>query len=167
MSIELHKNNYVNQILQNETYLGYLKQNEEKEADRIFCHHDLSHFLDVARIGMILNLEEGYGLSQELVYAAALLHDIGRWKQYEDGEDHAAVSARLCGSILRGCGVSLDETDLIRQAIASHRDGSVKEEKSLRGLLYRADKLSRPCFGCKAEKDCNWKEDKKNQSLVI
>ncbi|MCR5283815.1 MAG: HD domain-containing protein [Lachnospiraceae bacterium] len=158
--------NYVNQILQNETYRGYLKQNEEKERERIFCHHDLAHFLDVARIGMIINLEEGYGLPQEFVYAAALLHDIGRWKQYEDGEDHAAVSARLCGPILTACQVPEDEADLIRGAIASHRDAAVRDEKSLRGLLYRADKLSRPCFGCRAEGACNWKADKKNRELI-
>ena len=164
---ELHNKDYVNRILLNETYRGFLKQNEEKEEERIFCHHDLSHFLDVARIGMILNLEEGYGLSQEVVYAAALLHDIGRWKQYEDGEDHASVSARLCGQILRECGADEETIDVIRSAIASHRDASVKEEKSLRGLLYRADKLSRPCFGCKAEAECNWKADKKNKELIL
>ena len=158
--------NYVNRILENDTYKSYLLQNEEKEKDRVFCHHDLSHFLDVARIGMILNLEDAYGLSQEMIYAAALLHDIGRWKQYEDGEDHALVSARLCPKILTECGFSQEQTDTIREAIASHRDASVKEEKSLRGLLYRADKLSRPCFGCKAEKACNWKAEKKNLQLL-
>ena len=51
-------------------------------------------------------------------------------------------------------------------AILQHRNESVKEEKNLRGVLYRADKASRACFACKAEPECNWKDDKKNRSVV-
>ena len=40
----------------------------------------MAHFLDVARIGTIIALEEGLKLDWEWIYAAALLHDceIGR-----------------------------------------------------------------------------------------
>ena len=34
------------------------------------------------------------------------------------------------------------------------------------GLLYRADKDSRPCFSCEAEADCNWKGSKKNLKIL-
>ena len=38
----------------------------------------MRHFLDVARLAWIAGLEQGLGLDKEIVYAAALLHDIGK-----------------------------------------------------------------------------------------
>ena len=157
----------INEILNQDSYREYLKRNEEAERERKFCHHDMGHFLDVARIASIINLEEDYGLSGELIYAAALLHDIGRWQQYEDGTPHEKASAVLAPDILVKCGFNKEESELIVTAISRHRDSEIKEDKDLNGLLYRADKLSRPCFACKAEKDCNWKNEKKNRCLVI
>jgi len=124
------------------------------------------HFLDVARIGMILNMKDAYQIEEEYIYAAALLHDIGRWQQYENGEDHALVSAKLAPAILLECGFDKGETDMIVSAIETHRQSERKEEKSLNGLLYRADKLSRACFFCPEEANCNWKNDKKNLAIV-
>ena len=59
------------------------------------------------------------------------------------------------------------QRDLIISAISTHRDKNVKDDKTLNGLLYRADKLSRACFSCDAEKLCDWKKDKKNLTLKI
>ena len=157
----------VNQIIENPLYKNYVCKTAEKEKDREFCRHDASHFLDVARIALLLNGRENYGIEQEMIYAAALLHDIGRWQQYETGEDHAAVSAKLAPAILEECGFYGAEKEQIVSAIATHREAGVKDERSLNGLLYRADKLSRPCYFCKQEKNCNWKQDKKNRTLVI
>lgn len=56
---------------------------------------------------------------------------------------------------------------MITEAIYSHRNPAVKEEKNLKGLLYRADKASRACFACGAEADCNWKGDRKNKVLKL
>lgn len=137
------------------------------EVDRPFCHHDMVHFMDVARIGWIINLEEGHGIEKEWIYAAALLHDIGRHDQYADGTPHEQAGARRAPQILRECGFDDKETDVIISAIASHRDKEVASEASLRGILYRADKLSRACFACKAEKECNWKNDKKNLHIKV
>ena len=39
------------------------------------------------------------------------------------------------------------------------------QEESLRGVLYRADKKSRPCFACPAEGACSWPPSKKNLLL--
>ena len=152
-------------IIENPDYKRYLAQIAEWEQTRIFCHHDTVHFLNVARIGWILNLEEELGLEKELVYAAALLHDIGRFKQYEDGSDHALVSADLAGPILTACGFNEAERTLITEAVASHRTKEIAGERSLRGILYRADKLSRECYFCKANPQCDWKGDKKNKVL--
>lgn len=157
----------VNRILESESFREYLRRNEQAEEKREFCHHDMGHFLDVARIAMIINKEENYGIEAELIYAAALLHDIGRWQQYEDGTPHEKASAVLAPDILAETGFDEKESAIIITAISRHRDSEVKEKKDLDGLLYWADKLSRPCFACKAEKDCNWKGEKKNRCIVL
>lgn len=155
----------INQIIQHPYYLSYIEKITEWEKEREFCRHNTGHFLDVARIAMILNAQDHYGLEQEMIYAAALLHDIGRWQQYETGKDHAPASAELAPAILKDCGFSDAESEQIVSAIATHRESRVKDEKNLNGLLYRADKLSRPCYFCEQEQKCNWKKDKKNMEL--
>lgn len=157
----------VNRILTCSLYQEYLRKNNLAEAKRRFCHHNMGHFLDVARIACILNVQEAYGQKKELIYAAALLHDIGRWRQYEDGTPHEEASAYLAPEILHESGFEDEERDIILEAVKNHRNAAVKEEKSLSGLLYRADKYSRPCFACEAEKECDWKKGKKNLTLLI
>lgn len=157
----------VNRILSDDIYKKYLEKNNEMEADRKFCRHNMAHFLDVARIGAILNHEEAYGQEQEIIYAAALLHDIGRWKQYEDGTPHEKAGAEFSAQILLRCGFTEEESKIIQTAISNHRNTEIKEEKSMSGLLYQADKKSRPCYICEMEKECNWKEKRKNGKLDI
>ena len=65
----------VNAILANEEYKDWMEQIRRSEKERRFCCHGIDHCLDVARIGMLMNLEEKLGLEPELIYAAALLHD--------------------------------------------------------------------------------------------
>lgn len=155
----------IDKILKHALFLYHLAENEKAEEERQFCHHDMIHFLDVARIAEIINLEEGLGLNREWIYAAALLHDCGKHVQYEDGTPHEVASARIAPEILRDCGFEKAEADKIVEAIWSHRDEKIATEPDLRGVLYRADKASRACFACKAEAECNWKDGKKN--LVI
>ncbi|WP_242960989.1 HD domain-containing protein [Clostridium peptidivorans] len=154
----------INAILQNENYKIYLAKNEEIEKNREFCHHDLQHFLDVARIAYIINLEKNINIGKDMVYAAALLHDIGRWMQYEKGVPHDEASAKLAADILKVCGFNENEIKEIVAAILMHRKVSVDEE-SLSYLIYRSDKLSRGCFNCKAILECNWPEEKKNYNI--
>lgn len=154
------------QILLHEKYKVYIEKNEQAEADRRFCRHNMGHFLDVARIAMILNREEDYGIPKDRIYAAALLHDVGRFMQYEKKVPHEQAGVMLAGEILSDCGYEKEECDDILEAIGNHRNAKIKEEKTLSGLLYRADKLSRACFACKAEKECDWKQEKKNLTLL-
>lgn len=151
-----------NLILQNQLFRAHLEQNRVAEADRCFCHHDMGHFLDVARIARIICLQEGIEIGEDILYAAALLHDIGRHIQYEDGTPHETASARIAPQILAQCDYSEWESNYIVDAIRAHRDASVETEQNLRGVLYRADKASRACFACAAEKECNWERKKKN-----
>ncbi|MBP3421512.1 MAG: HD domain-containing protein [Lachnospiraceae bacterium] len=138
------------------------------EKDRQFCGHDMVHFLNVARIAMILNLKENKKpIRKDVVYAAALLHDMGRHIQYENGRDHAEASAELALRVLGECGYSEKETARIVEAIANHRNKSIKKGSDLKGILYRADKASRACYSCPVEAECNWKKSKKNMTLEI
>ncbi len=162
----IEKMDRINRILQHSMYREYLAKNEAAETERIFCKHDMVHFMDVARIGQIINLEEAVGLESELIYAAALVHDIGRHEQYAGGTPHEKASAVLAPQILAESGFDNKETDVIIDAVLHHRDASIKEERSLRGVLYRADKLSRACYACKAEAQCDWKKDKKNLEIL-
>lgn len=157
----------VNNILAHPLFQQHMEQNEAAEQDRIFCRHDMGHLLDVARIAMILNLEEGLGLEKEILYGAALLHDIGRHEQYENGTPHEEAGARIAPAILGECGYNEKETDVIVGAIRMHRTKAAAENADLGGVLYRADKMSRPCFGCKAESVCNWEEEKKNKKISL
>lgn len=141
-----------------------LLQNSEK--DRVFCRHTMEHFLDVARLMYIYNLENKSGLPKDLIYAAALLHDIGRYEQTSLGTPHHLSGARLAGIILPDCGFSPDETSRIQDAIKSHRAYDACENDPLAVYLYRADKQSRNCFCCPAEPECNWSEEKKNKDIL-
>lgn len=156
----------IDKILNHDLFKRYCKENEWEERERIFCHHDTQHFLEVARLAWILNLEEEAGIQKELIYAAALLHDIGRHLQYRDKTPHEKASAVLAPAILKDCGFTEQETKAIVSAIETHRKEAVRERKDLNGLLYRADKLSRPCYFCKQEQACNWKQGKKNLKLL-
>lgn len=155
----------VNQIWRHPLYRQAYEQIQELEKDREFCGHSAEHFLAVARLIWIYNLEDGTGLSRECVYGAALLHDIGRHLQYLRKIPHHEASAALAAEILRDCSFSEVEMREILGAILSHRSPEIREEKSLRGYLYRADKQSRNCFACPAETDCDWPAEKKNLEI--
>lgn len=156
----------IDKILNHDLFYVYLKEIKRlEETKREFCVHDLTHFLDVARVAMILNLEDNLNISRELIYAAALLHDIGKHMEYKEGIPHEQASAVLAPQILKDCGFEEAEVRLIIQAIAGHRSEHVAEAPNLSGILYRADKLSRLCFNCDAQEDCNWSIQKRNLHL--
>lgn len=157
----------VNAICRHPLWQTSRKRIEELEQDRVFCRHDVIHFLDVARLAWIENLEQQLGLEKEHVYAAALLHDIGRHLQYEQGIPHEKGSVMLAGQILRDCGFSDAECLEICDAIAGHRAKKTGEAGGLAGALYRADKASRMCLFCAADAECNWPEEKKNREVRI
>ena len=178
----------VNRILKHKLYLEYIQRIKIWEKERIFCKHDMVHFLDVCRLAEIewlelrlreaqknqkeildsLNIKSDNKLkvvSKELIYAAGLLHDIGRWQEYESGIRHEISSSKLAYEILLDAGFCEEEIEEIILAVSNHRNSAIKEENSLSGFLYRADKKSRACFCCEAEKECEWSVLKKNLEL--
>ncbi|MDD3414937.1 MAG: HD domain-containing protein [Lachnospiraceae bacterium] len=156
----------VNLILEDYEYREHCKRIKKLEKDRIFCKHDMVHFLNVARIAMILNLQEELSIPQEVIYAAGLLHDVGRDVQYLEKIPHEIASSKIAPDILKRTGFSDNEIIQIIDAIRNHRTEEIAKEKNLSGILYRADKLSRECFWCESEKLCDWKDGKKNRKVV-
>lgn len=155
----------VRAVLEDEDFQEYLKLTALQEREREFCRHDLQHAYDVARIFYILCLEKGRtspvfqigdvfsGQAQELLYATGLVHDIGRWRQYQDKSlDHALEGAALAGPILRRAGFSPAEISVAASAIREHRN---PQAEGLGGFLYRADKISRRCRDCKVQNRCH------------
>lgn len=157
--------NKVNEILNNNKYQEALNEIEELEKERIFCKHDLEHFLSVARIMEIENLKSQLGFDEEILYAAALLHDIGRHLEYQENVPHEKASYELAETILADTAFTKKEEEEILKAIAAHRNQEESEKDGLAKLLYQSDKKSRPCFWCKAKEECNWPDSKKNLKL--
>lgn len=161
----------VNQILFHHKYQHALEQIKIWERNRAFCRHTLEHFLDVARLAYIHCLEQKMDVKKDVIYAAALLHDIGRHEQYDKDIPHEVASARLADEILPECSFSEDERLQIRQAILGHRGSKENKESKkdgacdLKRLLYQADKASRNCFACAAREDCHWPHDKMNMEI--
>lgn len=154
----------INSILHNELYNEYLRKIEFYEASRIYCRHNIQHFLDVARIGYIIALEKKLNIKKDIIYAAALLHDIGRWKQYEDGTPHHIASVEQSLEILKAAGYNDSEIDEITKAIEGHRSLNCSEN-NLENIIYISDKKSRSCFNCTAKESCNWTEEKRNYDI--
>lgn len=158
--------NRVDKILNHVLFKEHLEKNQAAEKDRRFCRHNMAHFLDVARIAVILNGDEELGIDREIIYSAALLHDLGRHIQYENSTPHEITGSKIAVDILKECGFREEEIKIISQAILTHRRPEAALEKNLNGLLFRADKLSRPCYTCEMEGECNWKDGKKNRKLL-
>ncbi|MDR0426485.1 MAG: HD domain-containing protein [Clostridiales bacterium] len=170
-------------LLTDPAYAGYLARTAALEADRPFCRHDLAHSLSVARIAYIYALEEGLcrgvGSSADgtgarkpdavkpILYAAALTHDIGRFRQYEDGAAHEKVSAELAEPLLLRAGFSRAERKEIAQAILLHRDGAGAQKASDSARwIYRADRASRSCRGCAALALCKQPKNGGEEEIV-
>ena len=175
----------VERIRNHPLYKTNQKRIDEMEQSRIFCCHGVNHSLDVARILYILVLEQGLSYEKDIIYATALLHDIGRGLEYEEQISHHEAGAELAKEILKDCGFDGKEIVMITEAIAGHHTGNAylegandrptqenanlltdgtgnNETSFFKELFYKADKLSRNCFDCKASAECYWKQEKRN-----
>ena len=150
-----------NKIYNHTLYRERMSVITKKELNRKFCCHNIEHSLDVARIGYIMILEQNLNIDKELFYAAALLHDAGRYS----GMPHNESGAILASAIMTECDFTANETDLVCKAISGHRTDGASDIFSK--VLYEADKKSRLCFKCNARNDCYWDDDKKNYEILI
>lgn len=153
-------NQRIKLIMSNELFINRLKEIKEAEKDRQFCGHDMEHFIDVARIAYILNLEKGGEIDKDIIYATALLHDIGRGY-----ENHNEKSADLAEVILKEASFSQIEIDLIKDAILHHRHNDTSDKNPLAEIISKADRLSRKCYECACINECYWDDVDKNKYL--
>ena len=153
----------INIILNNKEYKQALEKLSEYEKNREFCNHTIEHFIDLSRIAYIMVLEEKLSVSKEVIYAIGLLHDIGRVRQYEEGIHHDIASVEMSKEILKETSFTDEEINIILNGIANHRKES---DNKVEEIIYKADKLSRQCFNCKAEKECYWSSEKKNFKIT-
>lgn len=156
----------LNNILCNKEFKTYLSKTMEVERDRVFCRHDLDHFMSVARIAYIMNLERNLSLSKEIIYSSALLHDIGRFMEYKNNIPHDEASGDLAPGILKECGFHEEEINIIVGAIKNHRNPHNLKD-SLNEIIYLSDKASRSCFSCSVVDECRWSREKKNLKILI
>ncbi|EES92310.1 HD domain-containing protein [Clostridium botulinum C] len=154
----------IDKILKHKKYTEYTDKIKKIERNREWCHHDIDHSIDVCRIMYIINLENKLSFNKDVIYACGLLHDVGRWQQYEESIPHEIASANLSEEILKECDFNKDEIFQILKAIKNHRNKE-NEKESLSELLYKSDKLSRSCFKCSTEKKCYWLKHKKNLKM--
>lgn len=157
----------IEQIRQHPLYISAYDSIQSAEITREFCCHQMPHLLDVARIAYIRTLEESLGFTKELIYATALLHDIGKAKQYEEGIPHEIAGKEIAAEILADIPLfsEADKATIIR-AICEHR--RMSEDMSVLGrLLYESDKRSRACYVCPTKEMCNWDDQKKNRTIEI
>ena len=155
--------NRINKIYNLPIYRRELVYIGEDEKDRIYCKHNIEHFLDVARIAYIINLEKKMNYDKDIIYAVALLHDIGRHREYQEGVNHHQASADIAKAILRQTGYTRKESKIIIDAILNHRNES--NDNKVNELMYIADKLSRKCYCCNAIETCKWSNSKKNKEI--
>ena len=85
----------VNLIYEHPVFQEKFQALQETEKERKFCKHTLEHLLDVARLMYIYALEHDLSISKELIYATALMHDIGRIDQIENGVIKSTVNGTV------------------------------------------------------------------------
>lgn len=160
----------VNAIWNHPLYQEYYRRLERMEESRTFCRHQMPHLLDVARIARIRSLEDGMELDADVIYAAAILHDIGKSLQYEEKIPHETAGVRIAGEILDSldgeAAFTEEEKRMILTAIRGHRRLR-QDPEPLERLLYESDKASRMCLVCPAERMCDWSEEKKNMEIKV
>ena len=155
----------VTRILNDAFYKKQIKKIYESEYDREYCRHGFGHAISVARIAYILALENRCTVRKDVVYAASLLHDIGRYTPEEKELGHHAAGAGVAEDVLIRAGYTEAERKVICEAIRAHKNPQ-EDSALLAGILYRADKLSRNCFLCDARESCYWPEERKNRSIL-
>lgn len=116
----------------------------EEEARKAFHSapptHDFSHTTRVLNMCFAIGRKEGADL--EILYAAALLHDIARFDGDSLGKCHAELSARKARTILEKARFPLEKRKNVIHCIAAHRFRSDSPPRTLEAkILYDCDKL--------------------------
>lgn len=102
--------------------------------------HDWSHTWRVVRLCQVIGEKEAADL--EVLFAAALLHDIARDEADKRGVCHAALSAQRAQPVLHRCGFPSSKIDAVIHCIETHRFRSDAPPRTREAkVLFDADKL--------------------------
>lgn len=194
--MEREEQNRIQRIYTHPLYVQALTKLKAFEKERIYCRHEETHFLSVARLSYIKWLEAplfdktadgsaSAGIDpsdaeeiRTLLYAAAFLHDIGRACQYEDGTPHAQASRALAMRILTDTGFTEAEQNVILRLIDTHQNKQSDETAQsqdgnyerwlawLSRLFCEADRQSRECYSCPAAESCYWPQERRNHCIT-
>jgi len=82
-----------------------------------------SHSVRDYELAKALAREDGVTLDDDILYAAAYLHDMAAfapWDREKEGIDHADEAARIVDKVLTGTGFPMAKMDSVRGAIRTH-----------------------------------------------
>jgi hypothetical protein len=82
-----------------------------------------AHSVRDYEIAKILARDDGVALDDDVLFAAAFLHDMAAfapWDREKEGIDHADEAARIVDTVLVGTGFPMAKIDAVRDAIRTH-----------------------------------------------
>ena len=120
----------------------YIEEYIFPEYDKNDGGHNIAHILEVIRRSFALNDTFKLGLDDNMIYAIASCHD---WGKYEDHSMHHLIAAR---NFMNDEGMNkfftIEEKQIIKEAIEDHRSSKEDEPRSLYGkLISSADRNTR------------------------
>ena len=165
----------IDRLLQHPMYRARLELLQELERKRDFCGHNLEHFMKVGRIAEYVVAKNELLFAEEVVWGAALLHDMGRVEQYRQGISHEKASVAFAREILFSLDWNVSDIDMVCEAIGSHshrqcaadRWRKMPELVSLTEVISFANQFSRTCYKCHMADACKWTEEEKIQKAYV
>lgn len=107
-------------------------------------HHDIEHIERVYNLCLHLAKYES-DVDLEILKTAALLHDIARFKEFQDKTgkiEHAALGAEMAEEVLKTLGYSKEKIEQVKHCIIVHRYRRNRKPKTVEAMiLFDADKL--------------------------
>jgi uncharacterized protein len=122
--------------------LQKIKQIVKKELSS--SHHDIEHIERVYNLCLHLAKYE-YNVDLEILKPAALLHDIARFREFQDKTgkiEHATVGAEMAEEVLKTLGYSREKIEQIKHCIIVHRYRRNRKPRTTEAkIIFDADKL--------------------------
>jgi uncharacterized protein len=122
--------------------LQKIKEIVKKELSS--SHHDIEHIERVYNLCLHLAKYES-NVDLEILKVAALLHDIARFKEFQDKTgkiEHATLGAEVAEEVLKTLGYSREKIEQIKHCIIVHRYRRNRKPRTMEAMiLFDADKL--------------------------
>jgi len=122
--------------------LQKIKEIVKKELSS--SHHDIEHIERVYNLCLHLSKYES-NVDLEILKPAALLHDIARFKEFQDKTgkiEHATLGAEMAEEALKTLGYSREKIEQIKHCIIVHRYRRNRKPRTIEAkILFDADKL--------------------------